>query len=366
MSDTIKVGIVGTGKIAPAYIKGGKAFNILEIVACTDLDMDRAVAFAQENDLKAMTADDMMADSDIDIILDLTIPQAHAEVALKAIAAGKHVYNEKPLALDRDEGAKMLQAAKEAGVLIGCAPDTFLGGGIQTCRKIIDDGVIGEPVAATAFLAGHGHESWHPSPEFYYKAGGGPLFDMGPYYLTALVNLMGPIQRVAGSARTTFPTRTITSQPLYGTVIDVDVATHISAVMDFAAGGAGTIITSFDVWAHTLPRIEIYGSLGSLSVPDPNRFDGPVRVWTKAEGEWRDVALTHTTEIGRGAGVADMAYALKSGRAHRASGELSYHVLEVMQSIIESSDQNQHITIESRPERPAALPVGLLPGQLDD
>lgn len=367
MSDPkVKVGIIGCGNISPAYFRGCAAFPILEVVACADVDMERARARAAEfNVPKVYTVDELLADPDIQIVVNLTTPQSHAPVSLAAIAAGKNVHEEKPFALHRDDGLKMLAAAKEKGVLIGCAPDTFLGGGIQTCRKLIDDGVIGEPVAATAFMVIHGHESWHPNPEFYYKHGGGPMFDMGPYYLTALVNLVGPIKRVTGSTRMTFPERTITSQPQYGKKIEVEVTTHLAGVMDFAQGAIGTIIMSFDVWSHNLPRLEIYGSEGSMSVPDPNHFGGPVLVRRAGEKEWQEVPLTHSDQVGRGIGVADMAYALVYGRPLRASGDLAHHLLDVMQAFDEASQSGRHVEITSTCTRPAPLPTGLMQGQLD-
>jgi predicted dehydrogenase len=248
---------------------------------------------------------------------------------------------------------------------VGCAPDTFLGGGIQTCRKLIDDGQIGEPVAATAFMTCHGHENWHPGPAFYYQRGGGPMLDMGPYYLTALVNLVGPIRRVTGSTRITFAERLITSQPLRGERIVVETATHVAGVMDFANGAVGSIITSFDIWAAHLPRIEIYGAEGSLSVPDPNRFDGTVLLRRAGASDWSEIPLTHSADVGRGIGVADMAYALTYGRPARASGELAYHVLDVMCAFEDASQTGRHVDIESTCVQPAALPSGLAPGKLD-
>jgi predicted dehydrogenase len=363
--EKVKVGIIGCGNISPAYFKGCAAFDILEVVACADMDMERAAARASEFNVRAMSVDELLARTDIEIIVNLTTPQAHAEISLKAIEAGRHVHEEKPFALNRADGQRILDAARAKRVLVGCAPDTFLGGGLQTCRKLIDDGWIGEPVAAVAFMAIHGHESWHPNPEFYYKAGGGPLFDMGPYYLTALVHLLGPVRRVAASSRTTFAERTITSQPLYGTKIGVDVSTHLSGVLDFASGAVGTIIMSFDVWSHNLPLLEIYGSEGSMSVPDPNTFTGPVRIRRAGMTEWANMPLTHSDQVGRGIGVADMAYALRSGRPLRASGQLAYHVLDVMQAFDESSASSRHIRIRSKVKRPAPLPLGLLQGQLD-
>jgi predicted dehydrogenase len=366
MNPPIKVGIIGCGNISPAYFKGCEMFDILEVAACADIDLPRARARAEEFSVpKACTVAELLGDPAIQIVVNLTIPRAHAEVSLAAIRAGKHVYSEKPLALNRSEGCQILEEAKAKNLLVGCAPDTFLGGGIQTCRKLIDDGWIGAPVAATAFMTCHGHESWHPDPAFYYKPGGGPMFDMGPYYLTALVNLVGPVRGVSGIARVTFPERTITSQPLKGTIVEVEVPTHVAGVIDFANSAVGTIITSFDVWAASLPRIEIYGTEGSLSVPDPNGFGGTVQVFRPGATAWSEIPLTHSPEISRGTGVADMAYSLIYGRPHRASGALAYHVLDIMQSFDEASTSGKYVTIQSQCARPAALPMGLRLGELD-
>lgn len=365
--ETVKVGVIGCGNISGVYLKNmTQVFDILEVAACADLVRARAEARAREYEgVEPRTVEDLLADPDIEIVVNLTPPGAHAEVALAALRAGKSVYNEKPLAITRREGRELLETAQAQGVLLGCAPDTFLGGGLQTCRKLIDDGWIGEPVAATAFMMSHGHESWHPDPEFFYKPGGGPMFDMGPYYLTALVSLLGPVRRVTGSARITFPQRLITSEPKAGTVIDVEVPTHVAGVMDFAQGAVGTIITSFDVWGARLPRIEIYGTEGSLACPDPNTFGGPVLV-KRRRGEWAEVPLTHGyTENRRGLGVADMAYARRTGRPQRASGELAYHVLDVMCAFQEASESDRHVLLESACERPAPLPLGLREGVLD-
>jgi len=362
-----KIGMVGCGNISGVYLKVSRIFEDIEIVACSDIIMERAKAKAEEfNVPKAYTVEELLADPKIEVILNLTIPKAHAEVALKALNAGKSVYNEKPLAVTRDEGQRILQLAKEKGLRVGCAPDTFLGGGLQTCRKLIDDGWIGKPIAATAFMTTHGPEGWHPDPEFFYKAGGGPMFDMGPYYLTALVSLMGPIRRVTGSTRITFPERTITSQPKYGIKIKVDAPTHIVGVMDFANGAVGTILTSFDVWGAQLPRIEIYGAEGSLSVPDPNGFGGPVSILRAGSREWKEVPLTHGyTDQSRSIGVADMAKAIKTGRPHRANGEMAYHVLDLMHAFHDASNKGRHIELKSTCTRPAPLPMGLRNGELD-
>ena len=363
--ETLNLGIIGTGNIAPAYIRGCAPFDVIKIVACADILVERAQAFAGEHGLQANSVEDMLARDDIDIVINLTIPAAHAEVSLQILEAGKHAYSEKPLALNRADGERIVQAAAAAGLRMGCAPDTFLGGGNQTARKIIDDGAIGAPVAATAFFLSHGPESWHPNAGFYYQQGGGPLFDMGPYYLTALVNLMGPVARVAGSARMTFAERVATSEALMGQVLPVEVNTHIAGTLEFESGAIATVITSFDIWGHHLPWIEIHGTEGSMTVPDPNRFDGEATTLRGGARDWADMPLTHTTNIGRGAGVADMAYAIQSGRPHRASGDLAFHVLDIMQALEESAAQGRHIELKSALEQPLALPAGLADGELD-
>jgi predicted dehydrogenase len=365
MDAKVKIGIVGTGNIFGAYVKGCRTYGILEIAACADLNRHLAEARAEEFGIpRACSVEELLADPEIQIVVNLTVPLAHAEVSLAAIRAGKHVQSEKPLAVTRQDGQKILAAARESGVRVGCAPDTFLGGGQQTCRKLIDDGWIGEPVAAVAFLIRAGPEGWHPNPDFFYQVGGGPLFDVGPYYLTGLIHLLGQVERVTGSTRISFPERVATSG---GTRrrIPVEVPTHVTGVLDFANGPLATLITSFDVWASNLPHIEVYGSEGSLSVPDPNIFGGQVRVCRAGASEWSEVPLTHGDEMGRGIGVADLAYALTCGRPHRASGELAYHVLDVMHALEQASQSGRHVEIESRCERPAPLPLGLALGELD-
>jgi len=376
----VHIGIIGCGNISPRYFEACQRFDNLQLVGCADIDASRAQARASEFGTTAYGVDEMLARPDIDIIINLTIPKAHGDIGIRAVRAHKSVYNEKPLALTREEAGHMLSLAKHNGVRVGGAPDTFLGAGIQTCLKLIQDGAIGEPIGATAFMMGHGHESWHPDPDFYYQPGGGPMFDMGPYYLTALVALMGPVRRVTGSARITFPERTITSKPKHGQTITVRVPTHVAGVLDFANSAIATILTSFDVWKHSHPPIEIYGSEGSLQVPDPNTFGGPVRIAnvatraanvapqtaTSREMDWTDVPLTHSyAQQSRGLGVADMGAALKTGRAHRANGELAFHVLDIMHAIHDASLENRHIELTSTCPQPPGLPVGLADGQVE-
>jgi predicted dehydrogenase len=357
----IKAGIIGCGNISEIYFTNGKAlFEGLEVAACADLDLARAKAKAEKHGVIAYSVEELLADPQIQLVINLTIPKVHAKVNLQALHAGKHVYVEKPFAVTREEAQEVIQLAKEKGLLVGTAPDTFLGGGIQTCIKLIQDGEIGVPVAATAFMLCGGHESWHPDPEFYYQAGGGPMFDMGPYYLTALVALLGPIQRVTGSARITYPERKITSQPKNGQKIQVEVPTHVAGVLDFQSGAIGTIITSFDVpGGQSLPNIEIYGSKGTLSVPDPNGFGGIVKLRNNGSSEWKEIPLTHGFQGNcRGIGAADMAQAILQGRKHRASGALGYHVLEAMIGIHHASAEGKHYNMQSNCELPDPLPEG--------
>jgi predicted dehydrogenase len=356
------IGIIGCGKISGIYLENlTRLFANTEVIACSDLIQERAAAAAEEFGVpKACSTSDLLADPEVELVVNLTIPGAHAEVSLAALQAGKHVYMEKPLAVERQDGIKVLDAAAAGGLWVGGAPDTFLGGGIQTCRKLIDDGWIGEPVAATAFMTTPGHERWHPDPEFYYKKGGGPMFDMGPYYLTALINLLGPVKRLTGATRISYPERTITSEPKYGEKIAVEVPTHVTGVLEFSSGPVGTILTSFDIWGANLPRIEIYGTTGSLSVPDPNTFGGPVRILSKGRADWQEVPLVYGyTENSRGLGVADMAAALERGREPRANGELLYHVLDLMEGFHEAADSGRHYEAKSTCKRPEPLPLNL-------
>ena len=316
---------------------------------------------------RPLTVDELLAHPDIEIVLNLTIPQAHVPVGLQAIAQGKHTYAEKPLGLDREDAKKLLQAADANHLRVGCAPDTFLGAGIQTARKAIDDGLIGTPIAFTAFMMGRGHESWHPSPEFYYAPGGGPMFDMGPYYLTALLNILGPIKRLAGAASIAIPERTITSPPKYGQKMTVTTPDHIVGTMEFAQGAVGTIITSFAThhaqYDGQFP-ITIYGTDGTLKVPDPNGFDGAVQINTG--GGFEEMPHSFLTGYGRMVGVADLAYAIRSGRPHRASAALAYNVLDAMQGFLDSSRTGQAYSPALAFERPAPMPANLPFGILDE
>ena len=355
----IKAGVIGCGHISEVYFRNAPRFKEFDIIACADLDADLAKRRAETFNIpKPCTTEELLADQEIDLVINLTTPNVHATIALAALEAEKHVYGEKPLAITHEEGMKILETAKAKGLLAASAPDTFLGGGIQTCRKLIDEGWIGEPVSATAFMMNHGHENWHPNPDFYYQKGGGPMFDMGPYYLTALIALMGPIKRVTGSTRITFPERTITSKQKYGEKIQVKTPTQINGVLDFESGAIASIITSFDTWHHQLPNIEIYGTKGSLVVPDPNTFGG--KVWIKGHDQksWSEVSLTHGfSNNSRGIGVADMAQAILGGSTPRANGEMAFHVLDVMHGFQNASDTGKHYEPVSTCEQPRPLPV---------
>ncbi len=362
----VGVGIIGCGNISDAYLKAAAGFPILDIRGLADLRPEAAQAAADKHGKRARTIDELLRDDGIELIINLTIPAAHVAVGLQAIAAGKHVHSEKPLGLTVAEASTLIEAAAKRNLRVGCAPDTFLGGGHQACRQLVDEGAIGQPIAGTAFFMCPGHERWHPNPAFYYAPGGGPMLDMGPYYITALVNLIGPVARVSGSTSRVRASRPITSQPLAGQMIDVQVATHVAGTLEFESGVVVSIATSFDVPKHRHTPIELHGTAASLQVPDPNKFGGPVEL-ARAGGDWAEQPIAHGYADGnfRSIGAADLAQALRSGRPHRASGELALHVLEVMEAFQRSSDSGRHIAIASRPPRPAAMPAGLADGALD-
>ena len=362
--ESVHIGLIGCGTISPAYLRAAATFPILEFVACADLDPAAAARTEANFGVPATTVDALLARDDVEAVLNLTIPAAHASVNLAAIAAGKHAYCEKPFALDPLEGERVLAAAEAAGVRVGCAPDTFLGGGQQTVRQLVDAGAIGAPVAATAFMMGPGHESWHPNPAFYYQPGGGPMFDMGPYYLTALVHTLGPARRVAAIASRGRTERVIRSKPRAGERIEVAVDTHVAGTVEFASGAVATVVMSFDVALHSNRFIELHGLDASLSVPDPNGFGGTVAV--SESRKWVERPLTHgyTTNM-RSIGLADMCVGIRRGRAHRCDGRLAQHVLEIMAAFGTSSHEGRHVTLRSAPPRPAPLPTGLQDGELD-
>ncbi len=364
MQEKMKIGIIGCGNISGAYFGGARKTNVLEIKSCADIRMEAAESAAEKHGYQAVTVDELLADPEIELVVNLTIPRAHMEVALQVLEAGKHVYSEKPMGVDTEEAQKIVQLAAGKGLRIGGAPDTFLGAGGQTARRTMDVGAIGRPVSGTAFMCGHGHESWHPNPAFYYDLGGGPMLDMGPYYITALINILVPVKRVAGITSRALDERIATSEALNGLRIPVHITTHLTGVMEFVNGAVITMIMSFDMWRHSLPIIEIYGTEGSMKVPDPNNFKGPVSV-AQPGGGWEEVPIPFPNNA-RMIGVVDMVRALRSGRPHRASGDLTYHVLELMTAFDKSSESGQHVEIQSTVERPAPFPEGLEEWTVDD
>lgn len=350
---TIKAGIIGCGNISGIYLENCKKFSTLELIACADLDLDKAKSQADKYDIPlACSVEELLAHPEIALVINLTIPAVHAKVSLQVLEAGKHVYVEKPLALTLEQGQEVLETATKKGLLVGSAPDTFLGAGIQTALNLISEGAIGRPVSATAFMMSRGHESWHPDPEFYYADGGGPMFDMGPYYLTALVQLLGPIRRVAGITSKALPERIITSEKKHGQRIHVAVPTHVAGTMEFDNGAVATMITSFDIFGgSTLPHIEIHGTEGSLLVPDPNGFGGTVMYRKPGEADWTKLPLIDGYDGNcRGIGPADMADALMQQRKHRANGDVAYHVLEAMWAFHFSSDSGNYYNMKSKCE----------------
>ncbi|MDH2427471.1 Gfo/Idh/MocA family oxidoreductase [Sphaerisporangium sp. TRM90804] len=352
----VGVAVVGAGVISDAYLRNLTAFPDLRVLGVADLDTGRAAEAARKHGVPVSgDVETILALRDVELVVNLTIPAAHAAVATAAVRAGKHVYGEKPLTLTLEEGEKLLAEADARGLRVGNAPDTFLGAGLQSAARALASGVIGTPVAANVVLRNPGPESWHPSPEFLFQRGAGPLFDLGPYYLTALASMLGPLSRVAASARQARPRRVIGSGPKGGTSFVVEVPTHVMALVDFAAGPSASTTFSFDSTDDS-KTIEIIGTEGVLSLPDPNTFEGPVKVRGAGDDDWRELPVQGTT-IGRGLGVLDMAQALRAGRPHRASGALALHVLEVMTAIIESADRAEFRTVQSTVPLPEPLPT---------
>ncbi|OSP53915.1 Gfo/Idh/MocA family protein [Pseudoruegeria sp. SK021] len=359
------VGVVGCGVISDIYLKNAALFPQFEIRAVADLRADAAQAKALEYGIDALSVDGLLAREDIDIVLNLTIPAAHAEIGHRALAAGKHVYSEKPLAGGFAEAQALNAAAQAAGLRLGCAPDTFLGGAHQTARALVDAGRIGRAVAGSATLMVPGHEAWHPNPDFYYsKSGGGPMMDMGPYYITAMVNLLGPVARVTAFGGRARDRREIATGPRAGSHVPVEVDTHLAGVLGFQQGALVQIATSFDVRAHRHGPLELYGTDGSMTIPDPNRFDGTVELFE--DGEWRGQAIRHGHGDGnyRGLGLAQMADAIGSGRAHCASGDLALHALEVMEAMHRSAQEGRAVEMTTSCDRPAPLAAGLGTGEI--
>jgi predicted dehydrogenase len=351
---TLRIGVVGAGKISGQYGATISRLAELTVTAVADLDPERARLLADQHPgARVVDLPGLLAADDVDVVLNLTTPAGHAAVALAAISAGKHVYGEKPLAAASADGRAIAAAAVAAGVRAACAPDTVLGTGVQTARKTLEDGAIGTPLAATAFMTVPGHERWHPDPEFYYQRGGGPLLDMGPYYLTTLVHLLGPVRRVAGMSSRPRNERTIADGPRAGTSFPVDVDSHVTGLLEHESGALTTMIMSFDIWATRLPFIEVYGSAGSLSVPDPNRFAGDVRLHPAAAQSWTTLAPSAGyAGAGRGVGLLDLHHALAEERPHRTGVDVALHVLDVMESMQASARTGTSVAVTTTCHRP--------------
>ncbi|MBF8189539.1 Gfo/Idh/MocA family oxidoreductase [Nonomuraea sp. K274] len=351
----VGVALVGAGVISGQYLRNLNAFPDVRVLGVADLDADRAAAVAREHDVPVSgPLGSVLALPEVEIVVNLTVPSAHAAVALECLRAGKHVYGEKPLALDMDEAAKVVAEAANLGLRVGGAPDTFLGAGLQSTGRALRSGLIGTPVAVTAATQSLGPESWHPNPEFFYQPGGGPLFDLGPYYLTALVSLLGPVIQVAAGTRRAREHRVVGSGPKAGEIFPVDVPTHVNALLDFPGTATAAATFSFDSPVNRR-MIEIIGTEGALSLPDPNTFDGPLLARGAHDKDWRELPLSGTT-ASRGIGVLDMARSIRAATPHRASGELAYHVLELMTAIEESGGSSEFRGIASTTATPEPLP----------
>jgi predicted dehydrogenase len=365
----VQIGILGCGHVSDQYFEGLALHDSLAVVACADLNHARAEQKAAEHGVpRACSPDELLADARVELIVNLTPPQTHAEVSLAAIEAGKHVWSEKPLAANLADGRALVDAADRAGVRLGCAPDTFLGGGLQTAIKLVDDGWIGDTIAGgVAMVTEPGYEGWHPDVAAFYREGGGPILDLGPYYVAALVAILGPVARVTSMARATFAERTVGVGPRRGERIPVEVPTHVTGALEFESGAIVTLLVSWDVWATNLPYIELYGSDGSLSVANPDEFDGVPQLRRAGPEDldqappppdtapWLPIPLAYPGDVRRGIGIADMATAIPEGRRHRASGELAYHVLEVLLALGHPRPGRDRIDIDSRCERPPPL-----------
>ena len=367
--EKVRIGILGLGAISGIYLQNlTKLFREVEIAGVYDIVKEKMEKVKEEYGVAKCynSMEEMFQDPEIEIVLNLTRPFEHYETTKAALLAGKHVYSEKPLAATLEEGLELVKLAEEKNLMLGGAPDTFMGAGIQTCRKLIDDGFIGEPIGASARMICHGHESWHPSPAFYYQYGGGPMMDMGPYYVTALINLMGGVKELTGMTTKSFETRTITSEPLYGEVVKVEVPTHVNGILKFESGAVGTITTTYDVYYDKSASLEIYGTKGTLRVPDPNCFDGPIYLLRPEDNGFKEIPLVFPyKENSRGLGIADMAKALRTGRRARADYNQTLHVLEIMTAFEKSSSEGKTIALNTTYQRAEAMAADMVKGVLD-
>jgi predicted dehydrogenase len=356
MKAPARVGVVGCGVISRHYAQNSNAFDRFDFVGCADLDAAQAQALSETSGFPATTVDALIADPDVDVVLNLTPPAVHAAVTREALAAGKHVYTEKPLAIDVAEAAALVGEAAHGGLRIGCAPDTFLSGAYQTGRALIDDGAIGEPLSVSAAFFHGRQEAWHPNADIFFAPGAGPLLDVGPYYLTAIVSLLGPIRRVAGFASIRTKERTLEIGPRAGERFAPATPTHTTAAMELDGGVSATLVASFEA-ANVFAAIEVHGTEGVLSLPDPNTFGGPVRI-KRGREEWEDVPFASRGDRDvRGIGLHDLVESIVAGTPHRASGELGAHVVEVACSILRAAAEGRVVEIQSSVEQPPPLPV---------
>ena len=359
--EKVKIGVIGCGNISGAYFGNitGKMQGVCVDAVCELIPERAQYAYDNYTIGRVISTDELINDPEIQIVLNITTPPDHYALCKQALLAGKSVHVEKPLSIEREQGRELVAIAQERALFLGCAPDTFLGGGIQTCRKLIDDGWIGTPICGSVSMICAGHEGWHPDPAFYYKKGAGPVFDMGPYYLTALVNLLGPVEYLYSDAKITYPVRTITSEPKYGEKVEVEVPTHVTGILSFKSGPVVTMTMSFDVWSAEQAHFDIYGTEGTLRVPDPNTFGGPVLIRRKGEKDWREIPLLFGyAENSRGVGLADMARCIREGLpqgGNRCSGELAFHVLDIMCALHEGSPTGKKVKIKSTVKRPAPM-----------
>jgi predicted dehydrogenase len=368
--EPIRVGIIGVGNVLNQYLDKIGVHPDVDVVALADVNADAVARRATEYSIpKALTPDELFADRDVELVLNLTPPNLHAPVSLQAIKAGKHVLSEKPFATSLEEAREIVDAARIAGVEVGSAPTTFLGSGMQTTRKLVDDGWIGDPVAAFASFANRGYEHWHPNIDPFYSPGAGPMLDIGPYLVTNFINLFGPVRRVSASAHRSSETRPRPDgKGGYDGEIDVRTPTHVSGTIDFESGAVATVIVSWDVWNHNLPHFEIYGSAGSIAAPNPDHFDGApslrrgeardlaLDMTPPGGGDWRSTLLTHRDDAYRGIGLAEFGHAIRTGVEPRTGANFAYHVLEVLLAFEESSQRGEHVDVQSSCERPRPLP----------
>ncbi|MEZ5825795.1 MAG: Gfo/Idh/MocA family oxidoreductase [Geminicoccaceae bacterium] len=357
------VGVIGCGHICATYLANAPLFRWMEMRACADLRPEAAQAQAERFDLRAETVEGLFEADDIDILVNLTVPAAHFEVSRRALLAGKHVYSEKPFVLSTGDGKALLDLAQSRGLRIGSAPDTFFGGTHQLARKLIDDGAVGRIASGTCFFQSPGMEMWHPNPDFFFRPGGGPILDMGPYYIANLVQLLGPVERVAATSSMAKSERLITSAPRHGEKITVETPTTVQALLHFESGAQVTFCASWDVWQHGHSNMELYGEHGTLHVPDPNFFGGELRMtehgsFVNAPG-WDHPFGRSNRDDGqanyRAAGLADMAQAIIEDKPHRCSAAFSLHVVDALTSIMQSAEESRFIDIETRCDRPEPL-----------